>query len=205
MKDHVNFLDSLQAPLRIKQKLRQGIILLATTTMLLVAGHVSVLKHQVGRIRTDCRSLEDRVDLAKKMRAGLQALEKERQDLLGRKADIAGRLRDGPALGEAPRWSSLLVDLARQLPPRTWLERFAMESGSDGAAAGGRCTVRLSGRTFSQQDLLDFLSRLEQDPAWATVALTRSEKEGTDQGPPAGLHRFELALTPALVRRSAAP
>jgi len=213
MKDRVNFLSSLQAGDDFRNRVRQTFLVIAALGVVVLSAWFGILQFQVSNIQKENRALDTRIDQLKDLHVLQASLSRKKEDLLERRErlhrmlEIQSGMQDGKA-----RWSGILADLAGALPQGVWLDRLQVKTdeGEPGNTndqetlvtgtmerPGNRVQVTLSGRTFSQEELLDFLSRMEDNPRWESATLRKTGREPNATMRLPDLYRFEITLVPA--------
>lgn len=213
MKDRVNFLTVIRAGDARRNRARQVLMAATALGVGILAVWFGVLQFQVSQVRKENRRLERRVEELKDLHALNATLGRKREQLTGRRDELHGMLRihSGVRSGSA-HWSRMLADLAAALPPGVWLDRLQVgpdtgeENGEGSAAAAspdplaglnGRVRVSLSGRTVSQEQLLDFLARVDRDPRWESATLKKTDRDPGGVLKLPDLVRFQILLVPA--------
>jgi Tfp pilus assembly protein PilN len=213
MKDRVNFLNALRAGEDFRKRVRQALLVTAALGVAVIGAYYGVLQVRIGNVREERTALETKVTQMKDLQGLQAALGKKKEDLLGRREKLRRLLEfQNSVRGGKTSWSIVLADLAGSLPPSVWLDRLAVhpvdpaqgEPGVDEPDAEGpagearkRIGVSLSGRTFSQEELLDFLSSMGKNPLWESATLKKTDREQNGTAETQGLYRFEIDLVPA--------
>ena len=193
MKDHVNFLSSLRAKETFKNKARQGILVFGIILAGLVACRYAVLKFQMGRIGKENSRLETELNTLKNLQVLGVTLEGEKGELLEELEGYDEMLELRKRADRNGAWSATLTELASALPPGVWFDHLSVQGEGD-EFFGGAILVRVVGRTFSQSELLHFLSRMEADPRWESATLHRVDRRTNERQDLPGLYHFELHL-----------
>jgi len=215
MKDRVNFLTSLRAGEHFKNRVRQGILMGGVLGAAVIAVYFGVLQYHVGKMKKVSSAMETEVDNLKDLHMLHATLDDKKGELLERRDRLRKMLdfQQGARNGQN-QWSGILADLAQSLPPGVWLDQLQVkpfkrpvqtlgETETDGAGNEAeaprktieqRVLVTLSGKAFSQEELLDFLADMEQDPLWESATLKKSDREKNNATSMPDLYRFEILL-----------
>lgn len=165
---------------------------------LAVVGFMTARVHadnsQIRQLDRDMARIQPTVDKIRKYEAEIKDLEP--------RLELLGSSRDRTML-----WHSILQDMGRCMPEKTWLNSMAttIVSSSDSPASGGKssstATINLSGASVSQQLVGETMLRLNECPEFEKVDLTytqeltsRSSTGGDEQSPPnAQILQFQIA------------
>jgi len=194
MKSRVNFLSSLQAGRLRKDRARQALIVAAALGVCLIGGQMALVGFRASGVKKEISALESDLQGLRDLLTMKAALEKKKADLDERLRQLEGgiELRSGSSQDRRPG-SELLAGLAATLPPGVWFDRMVLQLQVE-PESGQEPSVRIAGTSFSQEELLDFLSRLEQDPRWRSATLESADREsGPHPGLP-GWYRYAMTL-----------
>jgi len=215
MKDRINFLSSLRAGEQRKNRIRQMLLGAAALGVCGIGVQFALLQHETGRLRSETAATEAELGRLKDLRTLEASLIVKKGELLDRRDRLRRLLEAQQGVGASRQdWSGILADLAQSLPLGVWLERLTVqpahpsaEKGGRGGSGGGgapdgasradprrRLVVSLSGKAFSQEELLDFLADMEHDPRWESATLKKSDREKNNATSMPDLYRFEILL-----------
>ncbi len=215
MKDRINFLSSLHAGALLKNRVRQWILMVGVLGVALISVYFGILQYHVRALKKASSAMETEVNNLKDLHMLRATLDDKKKEMLNRRYRLRKMLefQQGARNGQNP-WSGILADLAQSLPPGVWFDQLqvkpieiSMESPVETETAGGeektgtttetterRVMVTLSGMAFSQEELLDFLADMEQDPLWESATLKKSDREKSSSTTMPDLYRFEIIL-----------
>jgi Tfp pilus assembly protein PilN len=143
--------------------------------LLLLAGTVYLYFDQNRRVA----SLGERIDLARQDSTRYSRAITKLREIETSQSAIAQRIQAIQAVDQGRfRWPHIMDEISRALPENAWLT-----SVSTGAEAQGSGRVEITGVTFSNLTLTQFMNNLESSPYLENVSLvgsTRSQVEGVD-------------------------
>lgn len=135
-----------------------AVLLIVAGTAVAERAKVHALKNDVAELQEEVRAIQPQVDRVKRLTAQREELEER----LG----IIQQLDQGRFLSVR-----VMDDMARQVPRYMWLTSLKQQ---------GPASVMLSGVTFSNLIVAEFMMRLEQSPLFAKVDLIETKKGTID-------------------------
>jgi Tfp pilus assembly protein PilN len=184
-------LPRLGTPKAVPLPLLGGVLLL-----LLVAGAVLLYFNQSRELAT----LEERLDTAKQDSTRYARAISKLRDIESSQSAIMARIQAIQAVDQGRfRWAHILEELANALPEHTWLtsvvrreDTFAQQAADTAAAQAGEAgegaagppdpvdQIEITGLTFSNLTLTEFMTNLERSPYLEKVSLVGSSRSTVD-------------------------
>jgi len=147
--------------------------------LLVLAGAVFVYFNQ-NRQRA---ALSERIDVAKQDSTRYSRAISKIREIEASQSAIAARIQAIQSVDQGRfRWPHILEELSRSLPEHTWLTSVVRKESLDGGAGDGN-QIEITGVTYSNLTLTQFMTNLESSPYLENVSLigsNRSNVEGTD-------------------------
>jgi len=199
MKKKVNFLYSLHAGLRFQEKFRKVLFFVAAVGAGFIAIYMGVVSYQKSGVKTDNLQLEAELSDQREMHSMYLMMNEKKKRLLKEKEALEELLEfHRRSLRGGRAWSSLLRDLATALPGGVWLHRFKVSSGTqEDTSQDYRIQVELAGMSYSQGQLLDFVSLMEKDKTWQSVSLQNLKREKNKGAELPDLYQYQISMVMA--------
>lgn len=194
MRDRVNFLSRIQSGREFKARARQAILICSVVIATIIVCQYVFLRYQVGKQKQEITQLEVKLDDLNQLQFLHDTLEKKKRGLLSEKNMLNEMLGLQKRRNKSESaWSSVLRNLSLILPSGVWFNQLSVGlQPNEGAGTGFR--VRLKGTAFSQEELMNFFSLMEEDPFWESATLQRIDRENNIQRDLPDLYRFEIIL-----------
>lgn len=136
-----------------------AVVAIVGATAALEQAKVSTLDRDVTELREEVRAIQPQVDRVKRLTAQREELE--------RRLDVIRQLDEGRFLSVR-----VMDDASRQVPSYLWITALTQQGAS---------RISLTGVTFSNLIVADFMMRLERSPMFADVDLTTTYRGEIDE------------------------